>query len=275
MPTGSMSFSSKVTVMAMTAALYAIGRAATPFVTPAGVGQLLIDTFVIAFFAVISDPFSVAVGAGLGTFIADSLVLTSAGGTNPALSLAAGVPANFFAALLLGYFVHRYKSWPAFVAAVVIFISLGDLIAGVLVVVLGPIAFPALINGLISKFGFVQLALGLTLYWNTTAVPAALLVTPPLVRAVRSQVGRSSIVSNYPEWASSKVSSSVLVSVVLGGLFAGAEALFLISGANQSFVQLIAVNMTLYAEIASVLILVAAPFIGVLLSRPRGAAKAV
>jgi hypothetical protein len=267
--------SAKVSVMAITAVLYAIARAATPVVTPSGVGQLLVGTFVIAFFAVISDPLSVAIGAGLGTFIADSLVLTSLGGTNPALSLAAGVPANFVAALLLGYFVQRYRSWPAFVAGVVIFISLGDLIAGVLVVALGPLAFPQLINGLVAKFGAAQLSLGLTLYWNTTAIPAALIVTPPLIKAVRPQVSRSSIVTSYPAWGGSRVSNTVLTSVVLGGLFALSEALFLLSAANASFIQIIAVNMTFYAEIASILILIAAPVIGVLLSKPRGATNAV
>ena len=270
-PKKHISVSARVSVMAMTAVLYAIARAATPVVTPAGVGQLLIGTFVIAFFALISDPLSVAVGAGLGTFIADSLVLTSLGGTNPALSLAAGVPANFVAALLLGYFVQRYRSWSAFVAGVVVFISLGDLIAGVLVVALGPLAFPALINALITKFGAVQLSLGLTLYWNTTAIPAALLITPPLIRAVRPQVSRSSIVTSYPDWGGSRTTNTVLTSVVLGGLFALSEALFLLSAADLSFIQIIAVNMSLYAEIACVLILVAAPIIGVLLSKPRGA----
>jgi hypothetical protein len=269
-----MSLSVKVSVMAMTAALYAVARAATPVVTPVGVGQLLIGTFVLAFFAVISDPLSVAIGAGLGTFIADSVVLTSLGGTNPALSLAAGVPANFIATLMLGYFVHRYRSWPAFVAAVVLFIGLGDLIAGLAVVAFGPIAFPALINALIAKYGFFQLALGLTLYWNTTAIPAALLIAPPLIMAVRSQVGRSSIVTNYPEWAGTSVTNSLLISVVLGGLFAAAEALFLFSAATPLFLQNVAVNMATYAEVASVVILLAAPVIGVLLSRPRGASNA-
>jgi hypothetical protein len=261
-----MSLSSKVSVMAVTAALYAVARAATPFVTPAGVGQLLLGTFVIAFFATVSDPLSVAIGAGVGTFIADSLVLTSLGGTNPALSLAAGVPANFVATLLLGYFVHRYRSWPAFVAAVVIFVSVGDLIAGVLVVVLGPIAFPSLIKGLVQTYGAVQLSLGLALYWNTTAIPAALLITPPLIRAVKPLASRSSIISNYPDWGASKTSRAVAASLVLGGLFALSESLFLISGA-----QFIPLNMAIFAEVASVLILVAAPVIGVLLARPRGA----
>ena len=265
------SISAKVSVMAMTAILYAIARAVTPVITPSGVGQLLIGTFVIAFFALISDPLSVAIGAGLGTFLADSLVLTSLGGTNPALSLAAGVPANFLAALLLGYFVQRYRSWSGFVVGTIVFISLGDLLAGVLVVALGPLAFPQLITALVQRFGATQLALGLALYWNTTAVPAALLVTPILVRAVRPQVSRSSIVTTYPDWGGSKISRIVLTSVVLGGLFALAEALFLISAASP-FLSIIGVNMMVYSEIASVLILVAAPVIGVLLSKPQRAA---
>src|SRR5208283_4742336 len=107
---------SKVAIIAMTAVLYAVAKAATGYVpTPWGVGQLLIGIFVPAFFAVVADTWSVAIGAGLGTFIGDSLFL--GGSTNPALSLIAGVPANFFAFLLFGWFVKRYKSWSGFVAA--------------------------------------------------------------------------------------------------------------------------------------------------------------
>src|SRR2546428_10439457 len=129
-PTIQRPISTYVVVMALTAALYAIAKGLTSFaLTPFGVGQLLIFIFVPAFFAVVSPTLAVAIGAGLGTFLGDVLFLTPAGSTNPALSLVAGVPANFIAFLLFGWFVKRYRSWPAFVAATLSLVTLRDPIA--------------------------------------------------------------------------------------------------------------------------------------------------
>src|SRR2546422_1707411 len=131
-----------VVAMALTAALYAVAKGLTSFaLTPFGVGQLLIFIFVPAFFAVVSPTLPVAIGAGLGTFLGDVLFLTPAGSTNPALSLVAGVPANFIAFLLFGGFVKRYRSWPAFVAATVFFVTLRDLIAANSLLVFGAAVF--------------------------------------------------------------------------------------------------------------------------------------
>ena len=143
-------------IVVMTAVLDAIGKWFSAFIpTPWGVGQLLVGIFLPAFMAVTSDTLSVAAGAGLGTFVGDFFVQT-----NPTLSLIAGVPANFLAFLLFGWFVKKYKTWPSFVAATVIFVSLGNLMAAVLVFLF-----------IQSRTGAVlpsSAIMGLTIFWNTT-----------------------------------------------------------------------------------------------------------
>jgi len=191
----------KIAIMAITAVLYAVAKALTSFIpTPFGVGQLLIGIFVPAFMAVVADTFSVAVGAGLGTFIGDAVFLTPQGSTNPALSLIAGVPANFVAFLLFGWFVKRYKSWPAFVAATVSFVTLGNLIAATSIVLFGASVFTAL-GPLTRAYSLTSLVLGFTVFWTATMIPAILVAVPILVRAVKPLEGRSPIISYYPSWS--------------------------------------------------------------------------
>src|SRR2546427_4758838 len=114
--------SSKIAVIAITASLYAVGKALTGYIpTPWGIGQFLIGVFLPGYFAVVSDTLSVAIGAGIGTFVGDVVFLVPLQETTPFLSLVAGVPANFVAFLLFSWFVKKYKSWPAFVAATVCF----------------------------------------------------------------------------------------------------------------------------------------------------------
>ncbi|TLX99881.1 MAG: hypothetical protein E6K90_05410, partial [Thaumarchaeota archaeon] len=177
------SITTYVVAMALTAALYAVAKGLTSFaLTPFGVGQLLIFIFVPAFFAVVSPTLAVAIGAGLGTFLGDVLFLTPAGSTNPALSLVAGVPANFFAFFLFGWFVKRYRSWPAFVAATVSFVTLGNLIAATSLVLFGAALFTP-VNYLITNFTPPALILGFTVFWTSTMIPAILIMVPILVRA--------------------------------------------------------------------------------------------
>jgi len=178
---------SKVAVIAITAALYAVGKALTGYIpTPFGIGQFLIGVFIPAYFAVVSDTLPVAFGAGLGTFVGDVLFLTPLGETTPFLSLVAGVPANFTAFLLFGWFVKRYRSWSAFVAATVCFVTLGNLIAGVSVVEF--LSLPT------------RLILGFTVFWNTGAIPAVIIGVPILVRATAPLLGRSGMLRYTPEW---------------------------------------------------------------------------
>lgn len=178
----------KIAIIVITTALYAIGKWITAFIpTPWGVGQLLVGIFLPAFMAVTSDTLSVAIGAGLGTFVGDFFVQT-----NPTLSLIAGVPANFIAFLAFGWFVKKYKSWSSFVAGTVIFVSLGNLIAATLVYF-----FASATIGVAVPTSAV---LGLTIFWNTTSIPAILIGVPILVRGARPLRGRTRLLSEFPRW---------------------------------------------------------------------------
>jgi len=180
----------KMAIVVITTVLYAIGKWITAFIpTPWGVGQLLVGIFLPAFMAVTSDTLSVAVGAGLGTFVGDFFVQT-----NPTLSLIAGVPANFVAFLLFGWFVKKYKSWPSFVAGTVIFVSLGNLIAATLVYL-----FASATIGVTLPSSAIM---GLTIFWNTTSIPAILIGVPILVRGARPLYGRTKLLSQFPQWPS-------------------------------------------------------------------------
>src|SRR5712691_5106418 len=221
--------SSRVAIIALTAVLYTVAKGITGSIpTPWGVGQLLIGIFVPAFMAVVADTLSVAVGAGLGTFLGDVIFLTPAGSTNPALSLIAGVPANFVAFLLFGWFVKRYRSWPAFVAATVSFVTLGNLIAATSLVLFGAAVFTP-VNYLITNFTPPALILGFTVFWTSTMIPAILIMVPILVRAVRPLQGRSPIITDYPSWSGGPMKNQLITSVIFGAIFIVLGALFFVA----------------------------------------------
>lgn len=197
----SSAISTKVSVIAIVAALYAVGKALTgPIPFAYSVGEVLIAIFIPAFFVVVSDTIPVAIGAGIGTFLGDYFVRTT-----PAASLVAGVPANFVAILLFGVFVKRYRSWPAFVAAAVAFVTLGNLIAAVNVVL-----YFALPTGWIP--GFV-------VAWNITGIPAIIVGVPVLVRAVRPLFGRSRMLTNLPDWSGTIRRRELAISLVFPILY--------------------------------------------------------
>jgi hypothetical protein len=217
----------KVAIIAMTAVLYAIGKALTAYIpTPWGVGELLVGIFIPAFFAVVSDTWSVAIGAGLGTFIGDSLFLTATGSTNPALSLIAGVPSNFLAFLLFGWFVKKYKTWGGFVTATVSFVTLGNFIAGASIVLFGAQVFTPL-GPLVKAYYAPALIFGFTAFWTLTMVPVIIIVVPVLVRAVAPLRGRSSIITSFPEWNKSGVRTPVIVSLLLAVVVVAIAILYL------------------------------------------------
>jgi len=219
--------SSKVAIIAMTAVLYAVAKGVTGYVpTPWGVGQLLIGIFVPAFFSVVADTWSAAIGAGLGTFIGDSLFLTPAGSTNPALSLIAGVPANFLAFLLFGAFVKRYRSWSGFVAGTVSFVTLGNLIAASSIVLFGANVFTKL-SPLVASYYATALIFGFTIFWSVTMIPVIIIAVPFLVRAVKPLKGHSTIVSFIPEWSETGAKTSILVSLLLSLVLVGVAILYL------------------------------------------------
>jgi len=248
----------RVAIIALTAILYTIGKWVTAGIqTPWGVGQLLIGVFLPAFMAVTADTLSVAIGAGLGTFIGDIFVRT-----NPVLSLLAGVPANFVAFLLFGWFVKKYKSWPAFVAGTVAFVTLGNLIAAINVYFFIPVALGVTLPS--------SAILGLTVFWNTTSIPAILIAVPILVRAVRPLFGRSRILTNYPAWSSSVGGIQTLYAVVFALLYAAFGAvIFLLSPTSVATTPGLG-----YFAIAAVLVLVFGPFSSMIAGSRAGSKNA-
>lgn len=248
--------STKVAVIAITAVLYTVGKGLTAFVpSPWGVGQLLIGIFIPAFFAVTSDTLSVAIGAGLGTFIGDSLLLAPLGLTTPVISLVAGVPANFIAFLIFGWFVKRYRSWSAFIAATVSFVTLGNLIAATNLVIF--LALPT------------SLILGFTVFWDATAIPAIVIAVPVLVRAVRPLFGRSSILQNNPDWQISDTRRQTVISVVFGILFLVLGLVFFLAAPPSTINHW--PGLTTFYTIAAALVIVVAPITTVALAATRPA----
>jgi len=248
----SSSLASRVATIAIVAALYAVGKGLTAYIpSPWGIGEFLIGLFIPAFFAVVTDTMPVAVGAGLGTFVGDVLFLTPLKETTPILSLVAGVPANFFAFLLFGWFVKKYRSWPAFVAATVCFVTLGNLIAAVDVV-----EFLGLPQGLI---------LGFTLFWNIGAIPAVIVGVPILLRATQPLMGRSTILKYNASWSGNVSSRQTGVAFGFSALFVlfGAVLFLGAPGTLSSWP-----GLGLYFAIAAVVVVIMGPLAG-LIARNR------
>ena len=251
------SISTKVIIIAMTAALYTVGKAVTGFIpTPFGVGQFLIGLFIPAYFAVVSETVPVAIGAGLGTFIGDVLVLAPLNETTPFLSLVAGVPANFVAFLIFGWFVKRYKSWSAFVAAAVCFVTLGNLIAAFSVV--ETLALPA---GLI---------LGFVVFWNVGSIPAVLVGVPILVRATKPLMDRSKILRYRPQWGVSVGARQAGIAMGFAVVFIAIGAVLFLGGGSllPSWS-----GLSLYFAISAVIVLVFGPLANLIAGSKPEAAK--
>ena len=235
----------RISVMVLTAVLYAAGKGITAYVpTPFHVGQLLVGIFIPAFLAVVCETLPVAIGAGIGTFLGDVLFLAPFGATTPFLSLTAGVPANFVAFLLFGWFVKRYKSWAGFVAGTVSFVTLGNLIAATLVAVVLPAP--------------LSVIPGLTVFWNATSIPAIIVAVPFLVRAVRPLFGRSRMLTFDPSWVSAPTSGQTILAVLFALIFLVLGVLFFVLEVPNP----LGLNIETYA-IAAALVLIFAPIAGV------------
>jgi hypothetical protein len=244
---GRSSVTVQVSVIAISAALFAVAKGLTAYIrTPWGVGQLFIASFIPVFFAVASDTLPAALGAGFGSFLGDIFFLVPLGATTPFFALTVGAPANFVATLLLGLFVKRYRSWPAFVAATICFLTLGNLIAGALLVYLVPLQF--------------SLILGFTVYWDMTSIPAILIGVPILVRATRSAFGRSKILKYAPAWSNVgrgqlavSLAFSFLFVALGGGIFLFARSTVAGWPGLATYFALSAVVVVVFGPLASLL----------------------
>lgn len=265
------SVSTKVSIIAITAVLYAIGKGLTAYVpSPWGVGQLLVGIFIPAYLAVVSETLPVAIGAGMGTFIGDVIFLTPLGNTNPALSLIAGVPANFFAFLLFGWFVKKYPTWSGFVAATIAFVTFGNLIAAVSVVLFGALVFAPAAG--LASFNAVNLVLGFTVFWNTTAIPAIIIGVPILIRATRPLFGRSQILSFEPRWTAQDSGKQFMVSMGFAAIFLVLGVVFLLG--FYSSVSPIWGQLNFYVPLGALLVLVFAPLVRVIAGSGRQGTQA-
>ncbi len=260
----------KVSIIAITAVLYALAKGAVAFVpSPWGVASLYIAVFIPAYFALVSHFYSVAVGAALGTFIGDTLFLTALNTTNPALSIVAGVPANFIAFLLFGWFVRKYTSWPAFVAATVSFVTLGNAMAAFLVAypgaqVYAPVALAE------TAFSPSTLAFGLTAFFNSTSIPAVIIGVPLLLRATRPLFGRSMIFERFPDWGSVRGGRdrAVATTFAVGFLLIGAGFFFV----SYSLSSLFWPDVTTYFAGIAIATIILVPILGTIVA-PKQAVK--
>jgi hypothetical protein len=246
---------SKVVTIVITAVLFTAAKGITGYIpSPWGVGQLYLASFVPLFFAVVSDTLSVAIGAAMGSFIGDMLFLLPIGATNPPLALAAGVPANFVATLLFGWAVKKYRSWPSFITATVGFLTLGNLIAAGLVAVAGPLLFAPL-SFLTTAQAQGYLTLGLTVFWDTTSIPAVIIIVPILIRAVRPISARSTIITDYPTWSSFEPRRIAPVSILYAALFLALAVVFFFAPWGGSVTDITPIKTTIFA-VAAVLLIV-------------------
>jgi hypothetical protein len=198
---------------AMCAALYAVFDAATSTLrTPWGVGEFRPGIVIPAFFAIVVGPVPAAIGAGVGSFVADMVSLVPTGGSTPLLAAIAGAPANFIGILLLGWIYQRFKSWKGFI---------GGTTAGLFVGNLWAAAFVVWLAGLSSS-----LLLGLLLFWFGTMFPFVVILVPAMIRYLRPYASKLSPTRDYPVitepsrkllWAWS-LAVSVLLLAAMGAL---------------------------------------------------------
>ena len=103
-----------IVVIGISAALYAVFGILTAGFNFLGVG-FLPAVVIPAVFAVLYGPWVGGLGAAIGIFIRDMVVHG-----NPALSLVAGVPANFIVFFIIGYFALRTISLKQALAGITI-----------------------------------------------------------------------------------------------------------------------------------------------------------
>lgn len=212
----------KLSLISISAALYAAAVAATSFIpTPWGVGNFRPGVLIPAFFTIVYGPLIGAAGAAIGCFIGD-LALSLFNLTNPLLSLVAGVPANFVGFYLLGWLFSRCPSWSAFVVS-----SFASLVVGNLIAALGVVGFFSTVMPFWSSWPMdVKIAtiFGFTFFWVATMIPFVIPLMPPLLRAIRPVLGASGGNLKIREIAWGKpggmLNSTIIVSLILATLYA-------------------------------------------------------
>ena len=197
----------------MCAALYAIFDALTSTLrTPWGVGEFRPGIVIPVFFAIVAGPIPAAIGAGVGSFIADMVSLVPSGASTPALAAIAGAPANFLGILLVGWIYQKFRSWKGFIGGTTVGLFFGNLWAAVFVVYLLGLS--------------TSLILGLLLFWFGTMFPFVVILVPAMLRYLRPYASKLSSRYEYPNiiepnrkllWAWS-ITIAVLVLAAMGAL---------------------------------------------------------
>jgi len=114
-----------VAIIALSAALYAVVGYLTSFGLSFGGVAFWPAAFVPAIFAVLFGPWEGGIGAAIGIFIRDVVVIGQ-----PLLSFTVGVPANFVAFFLIGYFAHTQLDLKKTLLSLII--GIGVILAGLL-----------------------------------------------------------------------------------------------------------------------------------------------
>jgi uncharacterized membrane protein len=169
----------RVIATAMCAALYAVGSYATAYIpSPWGFGQFRPAVIIPSLFGAIFGPLPAAIGAAMGTLIADS----TKHGTLYMGSLLAAVPGNFIGFYIFGYILQKKFNWTRFISASVTTLVVANAIVAFLYVFLFKTFYMQAFA--FSPDSLTYLSVGLTIYWFVTMLPFILLVTPLLIRAV-------------------------------------------------------------------------------------------
>ncbi len=181
MPRGIHSPSLLLTATAMCAGLYAVGCYVTAYIpSPWGFGQFRPAVIIPAFFAAIFGPLPAALGAAIGTLIADSIKH----GQLYMGSLIAAVPGNFIGFYIFGYILKKKFNWARFITASLITLTVANLIVAFLYIFVFKVLYLQALN--LPLEALIYLSIGLTIWWFATMLPFTLLVTPPLIRAAAS-----------------------------------------------------------------------------------------
>ncbi|RLE53239.1 MAG: hypothetical protein DRJ33_01610 [Candidatus Methanomethylicota archaeon] len=169
-----------ITLIALCAALYAVGCLTTAWiVSPWGRGQFRPAVVIPAVFAVISSsPIVPALGAAIGTLIADSIKH----GCLYIPSLVAAVPGNFLGFYTLSWFIHRKFSWRVFIGVSALALALGCFIVAFLYV--PTIYLLGFLPPTLSSADLALFASALTIWFFITEYPFVILLTPPIAKAV-------------------------------------------------------------------------------------------
>ena len=166
-----------VSAAAMCAALYAVGCYLTAYITsPWGFGQFRPAVVIPAVFSIVFGPWPAAVGAAIGTLIADSVKH----GTLYIPSLTAAVPGNFVGFFMLGKLLEGRFSWRKFITVSSVMLVVANAMVAFLYI-LTKCAMGVLV---LPPEGIVAISIGLTIWWYATMLPFMLFATPPLVKAV-------------------------------------------------------------------------------------------